>query len=67
MGLSDDQRDEACKALRGAEEALEYLVEHFSSVETPPVTSILRADGSLVEVLGRQSGPSLDLPQVSRE
>jgi hypothetical protein len=27
MGLSDDQRDEALKALRGASEALEYLVK----------------------------------------
>ncbi len=45
----------------------EYLVEQFSSVDTPPVTSILRSDGSLVEVLSQSAGPALDLPQVSRE
>ena len=33
MGLSDDQRDEACKALRGAEEALEYLVKGVKGLE----------------------------------
>ena len=44
-----------------------YLVEQFSDVDTPPVTSILREDGSLTEVLGQSAGPSLDLPQVSRE
>lgn len=27
MGLTDDQRDEALSALRGAEEALEYLIK----------------------------------------
>jgi dipeptidyl-peptidase-4 len=44
-----------------------FLVDQFSNVATPPVTSILRADGSEVEVLGACDGPSLDLPQVSRE
>jgi dipeptidyl-peptidase-4 len=44
-----------------------YLVEQFSDVDTPPITTILREDGSLVEVLGQSAGPSLDLPQVSRE
>jgi dipeptidyl-peptidase-4 len=41
-----------------------YLVDQFSSLETPPVTSILNADGSEVEVLGECAGPSLELPQV---
>jgi hypothetical protein len=27
MGLTDDQRDEAAKALRGAQEAMEYLIK----------------------------------------
>jgi hypothetical protein len=27
MGLSDDQRDDALKALRGASEALEYAIK----------------------------------------
>ena len=44
-----------------------FLVDQFSSVDTPPVTSILNADGSEVEVLGQCAGPSLELPQVSRE
>jgi dipeptidyl-peptidase 4 len=43
------------------------LVDQFSSVDIPPVTSILGADGGEVEVLGECAGPSLDLPQVSRE
>ena len=33
MGLSDDQRDEALKALRGAEEALEYVVKGVKGLE----------------------------------
>lgn len=33
MGLSDDQRDEALKALRGAEEAMEYLVKGVKGLE----------------------------------
>ena len=36
MGLSDDQRDEAVKALRGAEEALEYLIKGVRGLEEPP-------------------------------
>jgi dipeptidyl-peptidase-4 len=45
----------------------QYLVEQFSNVDTPPVISILKADGRSVEVLGRSAGPALDLPQVHRE
>jgi len=44
-----------------------YLVDQFSAVDTPPVTSILESDGSHVAELGRCAGPSLDLPKVSRE
>ena len=33
MGLSDDQRDEAMKALRGAQEALEYLMKGVKGVD----------------------------------
>ncbi|MEI8191151.1 MAG: DPP IV N-terminal domain-containing protein, partial [candidate division NC10 bacterium] len=44
-----------------------YLVDQFCAVDTPPVTSILKADGSEVAELGRCAGPSLDLPRVSRE
>jgi dipeptidyl-peptidase-4 len=44
-----------------------YLVDQFSAVGTPPVTSILRADGSLSELLGKCAGPALKLPAFSRE
>jgi len=44
-----------------------YLVEQFSNVETPPVTTILKADGSQVGVLGQCAGPSLSLPKLTRE
>lgn len=33
MGLSDDQRDEALKALRGAEEALDYVIKGVKGLE----------------------------------
>ena len=33
MGLSDDQRDEALKALKGAQEALDYLVRGVKGVD----------------------------------
>ena len=33
MGLSDDQRDEAMSALRGAEEALEYPMKGVKGLE----------------------------------
>lgn len=33
MGLTDDQRDEALKALRSAEEALEYTIKGVRGLE----------------------------------
>ncbi|HEX6791352.1 MAG TPA: hypothetical protein VF247_08595 [Candidatus Krumholzibacteria bacterium] len=33
MGLTDDQRDDALKALRGAQETLEYLIKGVRGVE----------------------------------
>jgi hypothetical protein len=33
MALTDDQRDEALKALRGAQEALDYLMRGVKGVE----------------------------------
>jgi dipeptidyl-peptidase-4 len=45
----------------------QYLVDRFSSVDVPPVTTILQADGSEVRELGHCAGPSLELPQVRRE
>jgi hypothetical protein len=33
MGLSDDQRDEAAKALRSAHETLDYLIRGVKGVE----------------------------------
>lgn len=45
----------------------QYLVDQFSNVETPPVTMILKADGSRVAVLGQSAGPAVTLPQLTRE
>lgn len=33
MGLSDDQRDEALKALKGAQETMDYLIRGVKGVE----------------------------------
>jgi len=33
MGLSDDQRDEAAKALRAAQETMEYLIRGVKGVD----------------------------------
>jgi hypothetical protein len=33
MGLTDDQRDEALKALKGAEEAMEYLIKGVKGLD----------------------------------
>jgi hypothetical protein len=35
MGLTDDQRDEALKALRGAQESMEYLYKGLKGLEEP--------------------------------
>jgi dipeptidyl-peptidase-4 len=45
----------------------EYLVDQFTDVDTPPVTSIIRSDGSGASVLAACAGPALDLPDVTRE
>ena len=45
----------------------QYLVDQFSDVNTPPVTSVLKADGAPIGELGACAGPTLDLPQVQRE
>lgn len=45
----------------------QYLLEQFSNVDTPPIIRILKADGTPVEVLGRYAGPSLSLPEFTRE
>ena len=44
-----------------------YLVEQSSSTDSPPVTSILNADGNLHSVLLRSAGPTVALPRVQRE
>ena len=44
----------------------QYLVDQFSALDTPPVTSVLAADGSDAVELARCAGPALDLPDVSR-
>ncbi len=44
-----------------------FLVDQWSDVTTTPVTWIVKADGTQVEVLGRSAPPALDLPDVTRE
>jgi dipeptidyl-peptidase-4 len=44
-----------------------YLVDQFTDVDTPPVTSIIRANGRGAQVLAECAESTLDLPQVSRE
>ena len=44
-----------------------YIADQFSSLDTPPVTSISRADGSDSKILAKCAGPSLALPKVNRE
>ena len=45
----------------------QYLLDQYSNISTPPVTKILKADGTEVSELARRAGPTLDLPQVTRE
>lgn len=45
----------------------QYLVDQYSDVSTPLVTLIRKANGTQVSVLGQCAGPTLDLPQVTRE
>jgi len=44
-----------------------YLVDQFSDVATPPITWIVKGDGTQVGVLGQCAGPSIPLPNVMRE
>jgi dipeptidyl-peptidase-4 len=44
-----------------------YLVDQHSDVATPPITAIVKTDGSGAEVLAQAAGPALDLPQMARE
>jgi dipeptidyl-peptidase-4 len=44
-----------------------YLVDQFSDIATPPITRILKTDGSGDQVLAQCAGPALDLPKVTRE
>jgi dipeptidyl-peptidase-4 len=43
------------------------LVDQFSNTSTPPITRILKADGSRTEVLAQCAQPALPLPKLSRE
>jgi dipeptidyl-peptidase-4 len=45
----------------------EFLVDQYSDIATPPVTSIIALDGSAAQVLAACAGPALDLPNVARE
>ncbi len=44
-----------------------FILAQSSDVDSPPVTSILKPDGALVEVLGLSAGPALALPKLARE
>jgi len=44
-----------------------FLVDQYSNIGTPPITSILRSDGTPMRVLAATSGPSLDFPKVVRK
>ena len=45
----------------------QYLVDQFSDVATPPITRIVKTDGSSADILSTAAGPALELPQVTRE
>ena len=44
-----------------------YLVDQYSDVDTPPITQIVKTDGSGSAVLSEAAGPALTLPQLTRE
>ncbi len=44
-----------------------YLVDQFSNVETPPVTSVLEVGGPGRSVLAAAAGPAQPLPALARE
>ena len=44
-----------------------YLVDQYSAVDTPPITQIVKTDGSGSAVLSEAAGPALTLPQLTRE
>ena len=45
----------------------QYLVDQFSAVATPPVTWIIKGDGTRTGMLGQCAGPTITLPKVTRE
>lgn len=45
----------------------QFLVDQHSDISTPPVITILKADGTEWGQLVQRTGPALDLPQVTRE
>lgn len=44
-----------------------YLADQWSATDTPPVTALLTADGEAYAEIARCAGPSLALPDVTRE
>jgi dipeptidyl-peptidase-4 len=44
-----------------------YLVDQFSTVETPPLTRILSTEDSHVVELAKTAGPAVPLPALTRE
>ena len=45
----------------------QYLLDQFSDITTPPVTSVIKTTGTHLSILSERAGPTLDLPDVSRE
>ena len=45
----------------------DYLVEQFSSVDQPPLFSILQSDGTPKALLRQCAGPAFNLPKMQRE
>ena len=44
-----------------------FVIDQFSDVDTPPVTRIMRTDGSAAAVLSAADAPALALPAPARE
>ena len=44
-----------------------YLVDQYSAVDAPPITQIVKTDGSGAASLAEAAGPALALPQLTRE
>ena len=44
-----------------------YLADQFSDTKTPPITTIIKTDGTGTSVLAQCAGPSMKLPTIERK